>query len=396
MSSLNILVLTAHLPVLGLHGGGIRMFYNLKALSQKHKVSLISFIENENEKEGVSQLEDFGISVKTLLRRPFKAHHLFIPKPREHDEYHSQEMARLVQETLSRKAFDVIQAEFIQMGQHVPASLSLLKVLTEHEIQFANSYAAFKAETRPLWKVKKFYDWMVQLNYEVDICRRFDRVVCMTDQDKAVLSEFVSTSRLRTIPIGVDSDYFRPDVRTLANFGTPRLLFVGNYRHTPNREAVYQCAKEILPRIQKVLPQAEFYVVGANTQLLDRQTLIETDGIKVVGYVEDIRACYCEAQVFVAPIQSGNGMRVKLLEAFSMGMAVVASPLANSGFCTKDQEHLLLAHDADEFAAQTLRLFKDPLLCSRLGTNARGAIKAHYDWKVIETQFLELVESRHA
>ena len=97
------------------------------------------------------------------------------------------------------------------MGQHVPASLSLLKILTEHEIQFANSYAAFKAETRPLWKVKKFYDWMVQLNYEVDICRRFDRVVCMTDQDKAVLSEFVSTSRLRTIPIGVDSDYFQPE-----------------------------------------------------------------------------------------------------------------------------------------------------------------------------------------
>ena len=79
------------------------MFYNLKALSQKHKVSLISFIETENEKEGVSQLEDLGISVKTLLRRPSKARHLFIPKPREHDEYHSQEMARLVQETLRRE-----------------------------------------------------------------------------------------------------------------------------------------------------------------------------------------------------------------------------------------------------------------------------------------------------
>ena len=102
MPSLNILFLTAHLPVLGLHGGGIRMFHNLKALSQKHKVSLISFIETENEKDGVSQLEALGIHVKTLLRRPSKARHLFVPKPREHDEYYSQEIATLVRETLGR------------------------------------------------------------------------------------------------------------------------------------------------------------------------------------------------------------------------------------------------------------------------------------------------------
>jgi glycosyltransferase involved in cell wall biosynthesis len=396
MPSLNILFLTAHLPVLGLHGGGIRMFHNLKALSQKHKVSLISFIESENEKEGVSRLEDLGVQVKTLLRRPSKARHLFIPKPREHDEYHSQEIATLVRETLGRMRFDVIQAEFIQMGQHVPRSRPLLKILTEHEIQFANSHAAFRAETRPLWKAKKSYDWMVQLNYEVGICRRFDWVVCMTDQDKAVLSEFVSPTFLRTIPIGVDSDYFQPNVRLLGISDAPRLLFVGNYRHTPNREAVYHFAKEILPRIHQVLPRAEFWVVGANAHLLDRQALTETDRIQVVGYVKDIRTAYQEAQVFVAPIQSGNGMRVKLLEALSMGMAVVASPLASSGFCTTDEEYLLLANNPDEFAAQTLRLLDDPLLCDRVGTNARRAIKTHYDWKVIETQFLELVESRHA
>jgi len=372
------------------------MFHNLKALSQKHKVSLISFIEAEHERQGISRIEDLGIQVKALLRRPSKARHLFVPKPREHDEYDSQEMAGLVQETLAQKRFDVIQAEFIQMGQHVSRSLPLLKILTEHEIQFANFYEDFNAEARPLWKAKKSYDWMVQLNYEVGICRRFNRVVCMTDQDKAVLSAFVPSTRLRTIPIGVDSDYFRPSTRTLEGSDAPRLLFVGNYRHTPNREAVYHFAKEILPRVQQVFPQAVFCVVGANTHLLDRRTLAETDRVQVVGYVEDIRAYYEEAQVFVAPIQSGNGMRVKLLEALSMGMAVVASPLASSGFSTMDEEYLLLASNPDEFGAQTLRLLNDPLLRERIGRNARKAITAHYDWKVIETKFLELVESGNA
>jgi glycosyltransferase involved in cell wall biosynthesis len=372
------------------------MFHNLKALSQKHKVSLISFIETENEREGVPHLENLGIHVKTVLRRPSKARHVFIPKPREHDEYYSQEIALSVQETLARERFDVIQAEFIQMGQHVPRSLPLLKILTEHEIQFVNSHGALKAETRPLWKAKKSYDWMVQLNYEVKMCRRFDWVVCMTDQDRDVLSQFVSPTSLRTIPIGVDSEYFQPHVRPLGVSAAPRLLFVGNYRHTPNREAVYHFAREILPRIHQVLPQAEFCIVGANAHFLDRQALPETARIQIVGYVKDIRTSYREAQVFVAPIRSGNGMRVKLLEALSMGMAVVASPLASSGFCANDEEYLLLANNPDEFAAQTLHLLGDPLLRHRVGTNARRVIEAHYDWKVIETEFLKLVESRHA
>jgi glycosyltransferase involved in cell wall biosynthesis len=88
-------------------------------------------------------------------------------------------------------------------------------------------------------------------------------------------------------------------------------------------------------------------------------------------------------------------MRVKLLEALSMGMAVVASPLARAGFCVNSEEYLLLANNPDEFASQTLRLLDDRLLRERVGTNARRVIRNHYDWKVIETEFLELVESRH-
>src|SRR5262249_6613189 len=150
------------------------------------------------------------------------------------------------------------------------------------------------------------------------------------------------------------------------------------------------------PRIHQVIPEAEFCIVGANAHLLDRQVLTQNGRIRIVGYVKDIRASYQEAQVFVAPIQSGNGMRVKLLEALSMGMAVVASPLAKSGFCASREEYVLLANNPDEFASQTLRLLGDPLLRERVGTHARTVIKDHYDWKVIETEFLKLVESRHA
>jgi len=371
------------------------MFHNLKVLSQKHRLTLLSFIESESERECLPQLEELGVEVKAVLRRPSTANHLLVPKPREHDEYHSSQMAALVRETLAERRFDVVQAEFLQMGQHVPRHLPIFKILTEHEVHYANLHADFRAETRPFGKVKKFYDWMVQLNYEVKVCQGFDRIVCMTDEDLKVLSEFVPSAKLTRIPIGVDSDYFQPRQSLTELPPRRRLLFVGNYRHPPNREAVNYFASEILPLIHRVLPDVEFWVVGANGDMLDRRALSETGKINVIGYAKDIRTFYQEASIFVAPIRSGSGMRVKLLEAFSMGMAVVASPLATYGFSVKNEEHLLQALTPESFAAQTIRLLQDPSLQLKLGFKARKLIQEHYDWKVIEPQLLELAESKH-
>ena len=154
--------------------------------------------------------------------------------------------------------------------------------------------------------------------------------------------------------------------------------------------------REVLPLVCRQIPAAEFCIAGANADMMDRQSFESIGNIKVTGYVPDVRECYREADIFVAPIRTGNGMRVKLLEAFSMGMAVVASPLAISGFIGKPEEHFLLADSPERFAAHTLRLLENPALRDRLGSNARKMIRQHYDWKVLAPQFLELVENRHA
>jgi glycosyltransferase involved in cell wall biosynthesis len=396
MSTLNILFLTAHLPVLGLHGGGMRMFYNLKILAEKHRVTLLSFIESEQEREKLPELEALGIEVKVVRRRPCVARHLLVPKPREHDEFASPDMKALVQQTLAERRFDVVQAEFFQMGQHVPDDRSLLRILTEHEVQFVNFRAEAKREGRPWGKARKRYDWLVQLNYEVRTCRRFDRIACMTTEDLEELGRFVPQSKLRAIPIGVDSDFFAPLERKSAGPRCPRVLFLGNYRHPPNQDAVSYFAREILPLVTQQVPNVEFWIAGAGVDLLDRRALEATDRVRLVGYVPDVRSCYAEADVFVAPIRMGNGMRVKLLEAFSMAMPVVASPLAVFGFNGTAGKHFVLADSKQSFAEQTVGLLKDPGRREVLGSNARQLIKTHYDWEVLRPQFLDLVEREDA
>ena len=370
------------------------MYYNLKILATKHEVSLISFVEQDAERHCLTELAALGIDVKTVLRRAEPARHLWLPKPREHDEFASPEFRALVRQTLSARHFDVVQAEYFQMAQHVPTHLPALRILTEHEIVFSNYQSAFEDETRFWRKCIKAYDWLVQLNYEARACRNFHRVACMTDEDRTVLSRFVEPSRLRTLPIGVDSSYFDPG-QVPSQQSPRRMLFVGNYRHPPNCGAVDFFVRHILPRIRQEEPDAEFWIAGSHAHLLNQQLPRASDGVRMAGYVPDIRSCYRSAAVFVAPILTGTGMRVKLLEALSMGMAVLATPLAAQGFRSKHGSVMWTAATAEAFAEQAVKLLRNPELRSSLGANARQMIQEQYDWNVIGPQFLDLVEAPH-
>jgi len=174
------------------------------------------------------------------------------------------------------------------------------------------------------------------------------------------------------------------------------MLFVGSYRHPPNREAVHFFIREVFPHIRHEVINAEFWIAGSNAQLLDQRVVCGTEGVTVAGYVPDIRTCYRDAALFVAPIRRGTGMRVKLLEAFSMRMAVVRTPLAAHGFQSAGGNVMLTATTTEDFALETIRLLRDPQLRSTLGANARRMIQDYYDWSALGPKFLELVEGVHA
>ncbi|MXZ35750.1 MAG: glycosyltransferase [Acidobacteria bacterium] len=396
MAPLDILVLTAYPPALGLHGGGLRMFYNVKFLASRHRVTLISFIEHERERELLQKLEPLGVEVRAVPRRPAPVRHLWIPRPAEHYEFAGAAMAAEVRRALRSRRFDVMQAEYLQMAQHVPRDGARRTVLTLHEVQFANAARAFEKAGNPWTRVRRWYDWMGPLTYEVRTCARFDAVVCMTGEDARLLAEFVPSSRLRTIPIGVDSRFFRAGPADGAPGPGKTLLFVGNYRHPPNRESVYTMVERVLPAVLRWVPEAEFRVVGGNIEMLDRERLARHPNVRLQGYVDDLRSCYRECAVFAAPILSGNGMRVKLLEALSMGMAVVTTPLGAQGFSVRPGEELMIAGSPETFAAAAAELLQDGRRRAELGSRARELIRERYDWSVVGRQLLDVVEAGHA
>ncbi len=121
--------------------------------------------------------------------------------------------------------------------------------------------------------------------------------------------------------------------------------------------------------------------------------LSETNrNVKVVGYVEDVRPYINSSAIYIAPIKSGSGTKLKVLNALSMAKPVVTTSIGAEGIDVKDGEHLLIADDAKVFADKTIELLKNPELAMKLGQNGRRLMIEKYDWEIIGQKMLRVYE----
>jgi glycosyltransferase involved in cell wall biosynthesis len=149
----------------------------------------------------------------------------------------------------------------------------------------------------------------------------------------------------------------------------------------PNVHAARWFAGRVLPRIRRALPGATFHVVGARPHRTLRRLARRDPAVVVTGFVEPLPPHLRRAAIAVAPIHAGSGQALKVLEAMATGTPVVATPLAAAGIGARPDEHLLVAEDPDSFAAQVVRLLRDPDLADRLAASARHFVEAQCTWE---------------
>jgi glycosyltransferase involved in cell wall biosynthesis len=120
-----------------------------------------------------------------------------------------------------------------------------------------------------------------------------------------------------------------------------------------------------------------------------RSSYRERWGIDMVGYVDDIRPYVHEAACSIVPLRFGGGTRLKILDAWAMGKAVVSTTIGCEGLDTRDGENILVADSARDFADAVVRCLDDPALCARLGAAARATAEETYSWDVIGASLVE-------
>jgi hypothetical protein len=152
------------------------------------------------------------------------------------------------------------------------------------------------------------------------------------------------------------------------------LVFLGNYRHPPNAEAVRWFGGEVMPRIAARRPDIAFTAYGSGAAA----ALADAANTTVGGHVPDLQAMFDSHRIFVAPLLSGAGVKGKVFQAMAAGIAVVLTPLAAEGIDVRHGEHVLIADDAAGFAEAVLSLHDDAALWQRLVAAARELIAERY------------------
>ena len=375
-----ILLLCAYLPCLGRHGGGNMMFNLIRHLSKRHRLTVLSFYDSEEELSQVEALANYCDHLEAIFRgQSREVHNPFgILPPEIVYEFYHERMSRLIAKHLQNQRFDLIQCEYLQMAHFASAQTGIPAVLTNHEVLSLSRWREYRnLPWMSRRKLPALLSWMRMLNYEEKLLHRFRAVMVLTEEEQEFLNRYAPGVKVYRHAMGVDCKYFQLSAEPPA----PELVvFVGNFRHQPNAKGALWFLERVWPQIRKRRPGAQFHLVGPEPPPALREW-DGREGVTVTGFVEDVRGYVLPASVFVAPLFEGAGLRTKVLEAWAMGKPVVGTSLAFAGLGGSEGELVLATEQPETFANLVCQLLEDGQLAARTGARARVRAEREFSWE---------------
>jgi len=218
-----------------------------------------------------------------------------------------------------------------------------------------------------------------------------DAVVTVSTEDTTNLKLVTGFRKIYTVPNGVDCEFYQ--AVTGNRQVQSQIIFTGSMNWTPNQAAVRWFLKNCWPLIRAKIPEASFVIIGKNlSQNLTRE-LLDHENVKALGFMPDIRDHIRSSQVSIAPMVSGSGIKNKILEAWALGKAVVATSLATRGLICKNGTNVIIADGAEAFAQSVIHVLTDTALRERLAQQGRENVVANYSWDKVGSEFEEIIRN---
>jgi len=306
--------------------------------------------------------------------------------------YKSSSFERRLRTILAISQFDLVHLDSLDLSAYLPLLQGLPIACTHQNVESVLLRRRAQQESSAVFR--KYIERQAYLTEKEERfwCGRMALNVMVSDDDAAMLKGLVPSARVVVIPNGVDTEVFQP-----AKPSQSGLVFVGGHAWFPNRDAMSYFAEIILPRLRARGVDTPVTWVGRAPRGVQEE-FARAYGIQLTGYVSDIREYVQSAACYIVPLRTGGGTRLKILDAWAMGKAVVSTSVGCEGLEAIDGDNILIRDDPDEFAAAIELVVRDTATRDRLGRNARATVERAYDWEVIaETlarQYATLLERR--
>jgi len=394
--NLKVLFITPFVPYPPEDGGRIRIYNLIKQLRIRHEVDVLSLANPGAESDSAAEkLRKEGIGIELIRHRRSRIQSLpiaiFKGKSLYQTLFESVEFGYALAQRLQDKKYDIVQYEYAYMGYYCVSKLAP-SVLDEHNIEFRLNETLAHVQKGIRGILYRVYSWRekyLRRIEELNSCRKFDNVLVVSKADQGYLLREAPELKTTVIPNGVDLNYFSSS--GFENNPACSGVFIGKMDYLPNIDAVEWFCRDVLKLIRKEVPKFTFNIVGSNPTpaVLAMRKL---PGVKVLGRVCDTRPHLLANAVVVIPLRAGSGTRLKILEALSMGCAVVSSSIGCEGIEVVDGEHLYVADDSNTLADRVVNILKNNNVRRRLGLEGRRLVEAKYGWPAIAASLDQLYQ----
>lgn len=380
---MNILFVSALLPYPLYSGGQVRIYNLLKSLSNKHKITLFSFIRDEVEKKFIKNLS-FCEKIEVVYRghawqSKYVLASVFGKYPLLLSSYTNNEMRKKIDDELRNGKYDLVHIEPGYVYPSLP-EIQLPMVVAEHNIE-STIYEGY-VRNFPFTPLRPFlYTDVLKLKYwERQIWRRAQGIVAVSEDDAAVMAPETNGQKQAVVPNGVDERAFPFKPRT--KIGSNRIfLFVGNFSWLQNRDALKYLLAELWPAIQRAYPESRLQIVGKQMPA-GLRNLAEKNEAVIVENIDDINAEYQKSDIMLAPIRIGGGTKFKILEAMASGLPIITTTKGIQGLEISGGQEIMLAENASETVKAISELLKSDKR-KKVVTAARSKIDKDYTWQQI-------------
>lgn len=396
---MRILVLASYVPSL-YKGAEIRLLHLLKNLSRQHEITLWAINRRGVGKEEIAALLPDcklllqawpsqnrggfpGRIFRSFWYRQLKDWHAhFGPKPTAVNKIYHPGLKDNLEALLEKSCFDLIHVNQIMVWQYLPPAINIPVILCKDNVWADLAEREWAAADGRMARYFKKQTAEKMRRYEGLAVKSSTRCVVVSHEDKTLIQQMAPETTISVIPNGVDTTYFRPSQKTAE---APHLVFTGTMSWLPNADAMIFFCNTILPLVRGLFPEVLVTIVGLHPPK-EVRALAKDPYIRVTGFVEDVRPYIDEAAVYIVPLRSGSGTRLKILEALAMGKAVVSTRIGAAGLAVTDGRHILLADEPESFAEKICRLLKDPERRRALGRAGRTLVESVYDWKAVAAE----------
>ena len=374
---MKLFVLLSRVPYPLEKGDKLRAYNHIRCLSKYHEIHLFCLNDADLHPEAEEKLLEFCKSVTIVKLTKGKIYAglisaLFTGLPFQSGFFFNKKVKKFLYQKICEIRPDHIFCQLIRVAEYVkdldiPKTLDYQDVFSKGAKRMSTKASFFmrqilRIEARRVEKYEKF------------IFNKCDNKIIISIPDRDAMSH-ENRKEILVIPNGVDTEYFKPyELKKEYD-----IVFTGNMNYSPNINSVEYLVNTILPVLHKKIPVVKILIAGAHPH--KRVLRLASENVVVSGWVEDMRECYAQSRIFVAPMQIGTGLQNKLLEAMAMKLPCVTSGLANKALLATEDNEILVGYSPEDYAEKITILLKDSSTYNKIAEGGYKFIIDNFNWE---------------